>query len=94
MALERSQTLAYITNFPSCARDITPHDTNPLTNYQGQPQPQTVYVTGAGNVSVVPAGNDVSQFVIYTIAAGGVVPVICSHVRSTSTTATGLIGHY
>lgn len=94
MGLPRSQTLQSFTVFPSCAKAITPHDTNELTNHQSEKQPQIVICTGAGDVVVVPAGNDDSQTITYTMVAGGVVPVICKIVKSTGTTATGLIGHF
>jgi len=94
MGLPRTDDLAYVTRFPSCAKAITPHDTNPLTNFQGSAQPQMVIVNGAGDVVVVPAGNDDAQTITYTLTAGSVVPVICRIVKAAGTTATGLVGHF
>jgi len=68
---------------------VTPNDI--LATYQAQvPQgtAQGIYVTGAGNVSLVldAAGNTA----LVTAAAGSVIPVDHIQVKATSTTATGI----
>lgn len=92
MGLPRTQDPFVVTRFPVCGKAITPDDTDALTNHQGDAQPQTVYVGADGDVVVVPAGNDIDQTLTFSLLAGQVVPVICSHVLATGTTATGLIG--
>ncbi len=81
-----------VTGFPLYAKAITPHDSNVLTNHAGNPQDQFVFVGGAGNVACVPSGNTNAQIIIFSLAAGAMVPVRCRLVRATSTTATALTG--
>lgn len=60
---------------------ITPHDTNPL------PAPcKAIRANTAGNV--VLRANDSTADVTLAMAAGEIIPVICTHVRATGTTAT------
>ena len=84
-----------VTGFPLYAKAITPHATNPLTDYNGRNADQYVYVGVAGNVAVVPSGNTDAQPVTFVgLAAGSFVPVKCRKVLVTGTTATSLIGVY
>lgn len=92
MAQSRFPTV--LTGFPACAKAITPHDSNPLTNHDGAPRGQTVYVGTGGAVSVIPIGNTAAQPVTFVVPDGGLVPVECSIVRSTGTDATDLVGLY
>jgi hypothetical protein len=83
-----------LTGFPACAKAITPSDSALLTDHDGHPKSQTVYVGGAGTVVVVPVGNDAAQTVAFVCPAGGLVPVEVSAVKFSGTTATGLVGVY
>jgi hypothetical protein len=66
---------------------ITPHDTNPLTT-----PVRAVYIGGAGDVNLITlAGNTV---LFAGALAGTWLPIRCSHVLSTDTTATNLVGMY
>lgn len=80
------------TKYPPRAVAITPHDTNALVDQDGTEQAMTVFVGSAGTVAVLPAGNTGTTAVTFTIPAGGVVPVLCRVVKSTGTTASGLVG--
>lgn len=57
--------------------------------------PSLIYVGGAGNVNVMPAaqeGRASPTAVLFTAPpVGSVLPVLCSRVMSTSTTATALV---
>ena len=84
-----------VTGFPLYAKAITPHATNPLTDYNGRNADQYVYVGVAGDVAVVPSGNTDAQPVTFTgLTAGSFVPVKCRKVLVAGTTATSLIGIY
>ena len=73
---------------------ITPSDTAATYNAQvpyqnGAPlTAQAIYVTGAGNVSVVldAAGNTA----VITAAANSLIPIAVTQIKATSTTATGV----
>lgn len=79
--------------FPPRAIAISPHDTNLLLDHASVAQPMAVFVGVAGNVSVIPSGNpDAAAAVVFTIPAGGVIPVMCAKVRATGTTASGFVG--
>ena len=62
---------------------ITPSDTAPQTY-------RAIYVGGAGNVSVVTAGNNTVTFTAPPV--GTIIPVEVMFVRATLTTATLLVG--
>ena len=67
---------------------ITPHDTNELAL-----TPKALYIGGAGNLVAILA--DDSASVTFTgLAAGTILPVRAKIVKSTSTTATLIIGLY
>lgn len=81
------------TGFPLFAKVITPHDSNVLTDHNSVPTDQFVYVGSTGDVSVIPSGNTDAQIITFTaVPAGSFLPVKCRKVRSTATTASGLIG--
>jgi hypothetical protein len=88
----RTRLPTVVTGFPACAKAITPSDVTPLLDFNNQPRAQTVYVGTAGSVSVIPVGNDLSQPVSFVCPAGGLVPVEVKYVRSSGTTAGGLVG--
>lgn len=50
---------------------------------------QAIYVGGAGNVSVVTEGGDTVTFT--AVPVGAILPVRCSLIRATGTTATALV---
>lgn len=81
-----------VTGFPARAKEITPSDAQPLTDYDGRPVGMTVYVGQAGTVSVVPVGNDPSQVVSFYCPTGGLVPVEVTFVKFSGTTASQLVG--
>lgn len=64
---------------------ITPHDTNELTKVT-----RSIWVGAAGTVVLVTKGGTTLTF--NGCAAGSVIPVRAKIVKSTGTTATGLIG--
>jgi hypothetical protein len=65
---------------------VTPHDTNRLTY-----RTRALYVGGAGNV-VLDNIDDVA--VTFAVAAGTFLQVETDRVRSTGTTATGIVAFY
>ena len=81
-----------VTGFPSAARAITPSDSTDLTNQAGEVVAMFVRAESAGAISVVPAGNALADFVVFTLAAGEFVPVRCRRVRATGTTAASITG--
>ncbi len=66
---------------------ITPHNSDEL-----QVTPCTVYIGGAGNLNVVTAGGESLLFT--GVIKGAILPVQVRIVKSTSTTASLLIGLY
>lgn len=64
---------------------ITPSDT---TNINGGQLTRGIYVGGAGNISAEIGGNTV---VFNSAVAGTVLPVRCTRINSTNTTATNLV---
>jgi len=71
------------------AKAITPHDTNPVAAPNGKVR--GVRVGGAGSLSVITEGGTTVTF--SAVAAGETIPLIVTHVRSTGTTATNIIGY-
>ena len=90
MAKTRVPTV--VTGFPSLAKAVTPSDSEPLRDYEGNARAMTIYVGTGGTVSVVPIGGDTSQYVSFVVPDGGLVPVECRYVRSTGTDATNMVG--
>lgn len=91
MALVRRTRPSTVTGFPACAIAITPSDTVPLLDHDNNPVAMTIYVGVAGDVVVVPIGNDLTEPVTFTCPAGGLVPVEVNYVL-TATTASSLVG--
>lgn len=81
-----------VTGYPLCAKAITPHDTNRLVDFNGDPADQYVLATAGGDVTVQPSNNPDGEYVTFTLPDGGITPVRCKLVRDTGTDATGLIG--
>jgi len=76
-----------ITAYPTRAFAITPSDETEWTSAV------TVYCNTAGDVAVMPFEGDTA--ITFTMAAGGVVPVVVRQVLSTGTTVSiNLIGVY
>ena len=70
------------------AEEVTPHDSTNLQNYS-----RSLYVGVTGNVTVVMAsGGAVITFV--AVLAGAILPVRCSRVNATDTTATSIVALY
>ena len=65
---------------------ITPHDSNALTRTT-----RALWVGGAGNIALR-MKDDTVDVTFSGIAAGTLLPVRVTHVRSTSTTATLILG--
>jgi len=82
-----------LTEFPFCAKAVSPDDDVDLTNNDGDAQPSTVYVGVAGNVAVIPAGNTTSVIFV-GIPAGGIVPCKVTRVLVTGTTALSMVAVY
>lgn len=68
------------------AQAITPSDSNALAT-----TPRALYVGGAGDVSVILIG-DASAVTFSAVPAGTILPLRCSKVRATGTTATNIVG--
>lgn len=64
---------------------ITPHDTTEIANGQ---LTRGIYVGGAGNIVAIVGGNAIT---FNGCVAGTVLPIRCSRVNSTNTTATNLV---
>lgn len=68
---------------------ITPNDST--DNMGGKPV-RAIWVGGAGDMAITTSnGEDVT---VYGIAAGTLVPIRPSRIKSTNTTATNLLGFY
>lgn len=71
------------------AAAVTPHDSNPLTSGGVACWARALYIGAAGDVAITtPAGATV---VFSDVPAGCILPVACSHVRATATTATNIV---
>ena len=64
---------------------ITPHDS---TDIAGGQLTRGIYVGGAGNIVAIVGGNAIT---FTGVVAGTVLPIRCSRVNSTNTTATNLV---
>lgn len=67
---------------------VTPHDTNPVAH-----STRAIWVGGAGNVTCRLEG-DAADRVFSAVAAGTRLPIRVTHIRSTGTTATLMVGLY
>jgi len=68
--------------------DITPSDDTDLDPYV-----RAIVATGAGDVVIIPEENDDSETFTFTLDAGEKLEgIVIRRVKSTGTTATGLIG--
>lgn len=97
MATKRTKTISSggeVPQFPWFAKVITPHNSNPLTNYANEELGMAVRVGGAGNVRYLPLGNPSDQWITETFAAGEFIPVQVKKISATSTTATNLVGYF
>lgn len=92
MTIRRTETRVTVTGFPWCAKVITPDDDADLTNHQGEPQAMTVLAKTEGDVKVIPMAGEPEAGIVFTVAAGDYVPVLCKRVLASGTTATELIG--
>lgn len=64
---------------------VTPHDSNALAT-----MPRALYIGGSGNLVVILAGDSVA--VTFTgVIAGTILPIRANIVKSTLTTATGIV---
>lgn len=68
------------------AAAVTASDTTHLGNVRG------LFVGGAGDVALVTAAG--STVVFAGVTAGAILPVRCTQVRATSTTATNIVALY
>lgn len=75
------------TLFPRNAVAVAKSDTVDL------PTEMVIYVGGAGDVSVIPAGGE-TPVTFIGLTAGSAVPVMVRRVRNAGTTATSLLGVY
>lgn len=90
--MSRTRAPTVVTGFPALAKAITPSDSEPLRDFDGNLKSMSIYVGTGGSVSVVPIGNDVAQPVTFVVPDGGLVPVECRYVRFTGTDATNMVG--
>ena len=82
-----AQDVGNLKSLPEDGFSITPHDTNELTHC-----PAVVYIGGAGNVKVKTIKGTTLTF--NGVLAGTILPVKCSMVFNTDTTATNMIALY
>lgn len=64
---------------------VTPHDT---TEIAGGQLTRGLYVGGAGNLVAVIGGNAIT---FTAVPAGSILPIRCTRVNSTNTTATSIV---
>lgn len=79
--LESSGVSGPATHFPA----ITPSDSVPILGGT-----RALYVGVGGNVSVISAAGNTTTFA--NVATGTILPIRVTHVRSTGTTATNIVG--
>lgn len=69
---------------------ITPADDTDLPTFT-----RSIYVGGAGNISVIQAADQSAAAVVFTsVAAGSILPIRAARIRSTGTTATNIVALY
>jgi len=87
MAEDKNLPRAQVTTPPLNMLAITPSDTVDLTNFT-----RGVYVGASGNLVVDPAGDEGDATVTFTNLAAGVLhPMIVKRIRSSGTSATGIV---
>ena len=64
-------------------RAVTPSDSTVVNC-------QALYVGGAGNVAII-AVDDTAAVTLNSVPAGAILPIACSQVMSTNTTATNIV---
>ena len=64
---------------------VTPHDTNELTNTT-----RAIYVGGGGNIALVTS--DGTALTLVGLLVGTIYPIRAKIIKSTSTTATNIVG--
>lgn len=77
----------YSTGIPSHAFSITPSDVSPLDECTLK-----LYIGTGGTISVVMNGDDPSSPVAFTVANNTFYSLAVSQVRSTGTSASGIVG--
>ena len=70
------------------AFSITPDDSTDLVRTT-----RALYIGGSGDIVVDMAGSEQSS-VTFTAVPGGILPIRVKRIRSTGTTATGIVGLY
>lgn len=81
--------VAYVPQAPTMAFRAVAVTKSDSTVYS--PPLSGVWVGGLGDVAVIPAGQD-SAVTFKAVPAGTLLPVVCSKVMSTNTSATDLVG--
>lgn len=66
---------------------ITTHNTNDLDTYV-----KAFRCNTGGTVSFIPARNADSEIITIDVVAGEIVPIMTRRIRTTGTTATGIVG--
>lgn len=87
MAIPTTLSLATTPNSFEYAAAITPSDTVSLTGVT-----RAVYVGGTGNITAVMSNGDVVLFT--AVPVGTVLPIRCTRINTTATTATALVAMY
>lgn len=77
--------MSWFRELPEFGAVVTPSDTGHLE------QPATLFVGGAGNVKVLPAGSDAAAVTFTGVAAGSILPIVVVRVYNTDTTATNIV---
>ena len=89
IAVRDDNNVADLTASAVKLRTITPHDTNELTLGMCR----AVYVGTGGDLTVI-VRDDTDAVPMTNIPSGSVVPIMARIVKSTGTTATGLVALY
>ena len=75
-------------DFPAThAKAVTPHDSDGFDR-----STRALYIGGSGDVSVeIPNESDVTATVLFSSVPAGILPIRCTRVNSTNTTATNIV---
>ena len=87
MAIPTTLSIATTPNSFEYAAAITTSDTVSLTGVT-----RAVYVGGAGNITALMSNGDVVLFT--AVPVGTVLPIRCTRINATATTATALVAMY